>query len=106
MAWLYLLGASVLEVTWAVGLRQTDNWKKLVPSVVVIVAYVLGLVLLSAAVRTIPTSVGYSVWVGLGVVGVAALDILVYGEPVAPLKLLCIGMILLGTIGLKVITSA
>ena len=75
MSWLYLLIASLLEVTWAVGLKQTGNWSKLLPSAVVIAAYLLGLVFLSLAVRDIPASIAYSVWVGLGIVGVAGLDI-------------------------------
>ena len=106
MPWLYLLIASLLEVTWAVGLKQTGNWSKLLPSAVVIAAYLLGLVFLSLAVRDIPASIAYSVWVGLGIVGVAGLDIFFYGEAVSAAKLVCIALILVGTVGLKVLSSA
>ena len=106
MPWLYLLIASLLEVTWAVGLKQTGNWSKLLPSAVVIAAYLLGFVFLSLAVRDIPASIAYSVWVGLGIVGVAGLDIFFYGEAVSAAKLVCIALILIGTVGLKVLSPA
>lgn len=101
MGWIYLLIAALLEVAWAIGLKFTGEWTRPIPSALVILAYGLCLVLLSAAVKTIPPSIAYSAWVGLGIVGVSTLDILVFREPATPLRLLCIAAILLGTIGLK-----
>lgn len=105
MEWIFLIAAALLEVAWAVGLKYTQNWTRPVPSLLVIGAYGMCLVMLSLAVRTIPVSVAYSVWVGLGIVGVCAFDTLVFREPLTLARMVCVGLILIGTIGLKITTS-
>lgn len=103
MAWFVLLIAGLLEIVWAVGLKYTEGWTKLVPSVLVGLTYVAGLFLLERAVRELPVGTAYAVWVGIGSVGVAAWGILVLGESAAPARLLCMGLILAGVVGLKAI---
>lgn len=105
MAWIYLLIAVALEVTWAVGLRFTQSWSKLWPSVVVLAAYMACIVPLSLATKTIPVSVAYSAWVGLGIVGVGLVDIFYFGEPATLPKIACILLILAGAVGLKLLSS-
>ena len=105
MAWLYLLVAGLLEVAWAVGLKYAEGFTRLWPSVWTGVALVLSMVLLAAAVRTLPLGTAYAVWTGIGAVGTAALGILLFGEPASPARLACIGLIVAGLIGLK-LTSA
>jgi quaternary ammonium compound-resistance protein SugE len=104
MGWVFLVIAAGLEIGWAVGLRYTHGWRNLGASAAVVAAYLLCLVFLSAATRTIPVSVAYAIWVGLGIAGVAALDTLAYGQPTSAFQLACIALILAGAIGLKVLT--
>jgi quaternary ammonium compound-resistance protein SugE len=96
--------AGLLEIAWAVGIRYTENWSRLWPSVLVVVAYVACLYLLSVAMRHIPAGTAYAVWVGIGTVGVVLWGILFFGESVSPARLACIGLILAGVIGLKLVS--
>ena len=105
MAWTYLVIAGLLEVAWAIGLKYTEGFTRLWPSVWTGVALVLSMVLLSAAVRTLPLGTAYAVWTGIGAVGTAALGILLFGESASPARLACIALILAGLVGLK-LTSA
>ena len=105
MAWLYLLVAGLLEVAWAVGLKYAEGFTRLWPSVWTGAALVLSMVLLAAAVRTLPLGTAYAVWTGIGAVGTAALGILLFGESASPARIICIGLILAGLVGLK-LTSA
>ena len=105
MAWLYLLVAGLMEVGWAVGLKYTEGFTRLWPSVWTGAALVLSMMLLAAAVRTLPLGTAYAVWTGIGAVGTAALGILLFGESASPARLACIGLIVAGLVGLK-LTSA
>ena len=105
MAWLYLLVAGLMEVGWAVGLKYTEGFTRLWPSVGTAVALVLSMVLLAAAMRTLPLGTAYAIWTGIGAVGTAALGILLFGESASPARLVCIGLIVAGLVGLK-LTSA
>ena len=102
MAWIYLLVAGLFEVVWAVGLKYTEGWTRLWPSVGTVVAMVVSFWCLSQALRAIPIGTGYAVWTGIGAVGVAAFGILVFGESASPARLACIAMIVAGVVGLKV----
>jgi quaternary ammonium compound-resistance protein SugE len=105
MAWLYLLLAGLMEVAWAVGLKYTEGFTRLWPSVWTAVALALSMVLLAAAVRTLPLGTAYAVWTGIGAVGTAALGVLLFGEQAGPARLASIVLIVAGLVGLK-LTSA
>lgn len=102
-AWLLLMLAGALEIVWAVGLKYTEGWTRLGPSVVVGIAYLAGLGLLSLAMRALPAGTAYAVWVGIGTVGVAVWGIAFFGESAAPARLACIGLIVAGVVGLKLV---
>jgi quaternary ammonium compound-resistance protein SugE len=105
MAWLSLLVAGLFEVAWAVGLKYTDGFSRLWPSAFVIVAMTLSIGFLAYALRELPIGAAYAVWTGIGAVGTVAWGILVFNESSDPLRLLCIGLILAGIVGLKLVTE-
>ena len=106
MAWLYLFFAGLMEVAWAVGLKYTEGFTRLWPSVWTGAALLLSMVLLAAAVRALPLGTAYAVWTGIGAVGTAALGILLFGEPASAARLACIALIVLGLVGLKLTSGA
>ncbi len=99
--WTLLLIAGLLEVGWAVGLKQTVGFTRFWPSVWTVAAMVLSMVLLARALRDIPVGTGYAVWTGIGAVGTAIVGIALLNEPRDALRLACIGLIVLGIAGLK-----
>jgi quaternary ammonium compound-resistance protein SugE len=101
MAWLYLLVAGLMEIAWAVGLKYTEGFTRLWPSVWTGVALVLSMILLAAAMRSLPLGTAYAIWTGIGAVGTAALGIFLFGESASPARLVCIGLIVAGLVGLK-----
>ena len=101
MAWVYLLIAGVLEMAWAVGLKYTDGWTKLGPSVFTAVAMAASFYFLSAALKVLPVGTAYAVWTGVGAVGVAVIGIMFLGEPGSPLRVASIMLIVAGIVGLK-----
>lgn len=101
-AWLLLVLAGLLEIGWAIGLRYTEGFSRIGPTVATVAAMVASMVLLGVAVRTLPVGTGYAVWVGIGAVGTAILGIVLLGESAAPARLLAIGVIVAGVIGLKI----
>jgi quaternary ammonium compound-resistance protein SugE len=104
MAWLVLLVAGLLEVGWAIGLKYTEGFTRLVPSVLTLVGMVGSVVLLGLALKTLPIGTAYAVWTGIGAVGTALLGIALFGEPATAARLACIGMIVAGIVGLKLVT--
>ena len=104
MAWVWLTVAGLLEIVWAVGLKYTDGFTRLWPSVVTIAAMVASVYCLAVAVRTIPIGTGYAVWTGIGAVGVAILGMVLFGESTALLRIGAILLIVAGIAGLKVLT--
>ena len=100
-AWLYLLIAGVFEVVWATGLKYTEGFTRLWPSVVTAVAMVVSVWLLAVALKTIPVGTGYAVWTGIGAAGTAIMGILIFGESRELLRVLCILVIVAGIVGLK-----
>mgnify|MGYP000959358658 CR=1 FL=1 len=101
MAWIILFVAGLLEVGWAVGLKYTDGFTRLWPTVATAIALVASMGLLGLAVRTLPLGTAYAVWTGIGTVGTALLGILLFREPATALRLVCIALILAGIVGLK-----
>lgn len=105
MAWLLLVVAGVLEVGWAVGLKFTQGFTRPWPSVLTLTAMVASLWMLALAIRTLPLGTAYAVWTGIGTIGTVAVGILWLGEPASVGRVLCVGMIVAGVIGLKVMTT-
>jgi quaternary ammonium compound-resistance protein SugE len=101
MAWALLFVASAFEMGWAIGLKYTDGFTKLWPSVLTIAAMAISMFLLAVAVRTIPVGTGYAVWTGIGAVGTAVLGMLLFGEPATAWRVSCLLLIVGGIIGLK-----
>lgn len=105
MAWVYLFIAGLFECGWAVGLKYSNGFTKLVPSLLTIVAMGLSLLFLSIAMKSIPVGTAYAVWTGIGAVGVAILGMILFGESHAILRIMCLLLIVSGILGLKLISS-
>ena len=101
MAWVYLVIAGLFEMGWAIGLKYTEGFTRLVPTVLTIGAMIVSVALLGLALRDLPVGTGYAVWTGIGTVGAATLGILIFGEPATVLRLGSIALIVLGILGLK-----
>ena len=101
MAWLLLILAGLAEVVWAVGLKYTEGFTKVVPSAITITFMVISVWLLAVALRTIPLGTGYAVWVGIGAVGTAIAGMMLFGESKSVARLVCILLIVAGIVGLK-----
>jgi quaternary ammonium compound-resistance protein SugE len=104
MAWLYLFVAGLLEVGWAIGLKYTEGFTRLMPSLLTIGAMIVSLALLGLALKTLPVGTAYAVWTGIGAVGTAALGIYLFSEPATAARLASIGLIVAGIVGLKLVT--
>jgi len=104
MPWFLVFVAGLFEIAWALGLKYTDGWTRLWPSVVTVVCMAGSFVLLSLALRTIPIGTAYAVWTGIGAAGTAIVGILLLGEPRDLGRLLCIGLIVVGVVGLKLLS--
>jgi quaternary ammonium compound-resistance protein SugE len=105
-AWILLIMAGLFEVVWAVGLKYTEGFSRLLPSGITLSAMTLSIVLLSRALRTIPVGTGYAVWTGIGAVGTALVGIWLLGEPRSAGRLLAIAAIVGGIVGLKMATPS
>ena len=101
MAWLLLVLAGLFEVGWAIGLKYTQGFSKLWPSLGTVAAMALSFVLLSEAMKSLPVGTAYAVWVGVGAVGTAALGIALFDEPANSGRLISLGLIVLSIVGLK-----
>jgi len=105
MAWLYLLIAGLFEIAWAIGLKYTDGFTRLVPSAITVAAMIASVYFLALALRSIPIGTGYAVWTGIGAVGVAILGMVLFDEPRTVLRILSILLIVAGIVGLKLVTA-
>ena len=101
MAWTVLIVAGLLEMVWALALKQSDGFTQLWPTVVFVVAAWLSFFCLSLALRSIPMGSAYAVWTGIGAVGIAIVGMVWMSEPVTTMRVLCIGLIVIGIVGLK-----
>jgi len=101
MAWVLLFVAGLLEVGWAIGLKYTEGFTRLWPSVFTLAAMVLSVVLLGVAMKSLPVGTSYAVWVGVGAVGTAILGMVLFGEPASLGRLVSLGLIVAGIVGLK-----
>ena len=104
MAWTILIAAGVLEVGWAIGLKYSEGFTRLGPSVATLAAMAVSLFLLGLAMRDLPVGTAYAVWTGIGTIGTALLGIALFGEAASAARLACIALILAGIVGLKLAT--
>ena len=105
MAWVILVVAGLFEIGWAVGLKYTEGFTRLWPTVWTATALVASMALLATALRTLPLGTAYAVWTGIGAVGTAILGMVVFREPATAARLVCIGLIVAGIVGLKVVSD-
>jgi len=105
MAWIYLVIAGLLEIGWAIGLKYTEGFSRLWPSVGTVVAMILSLYFLGLALRSLPIGTAYAVWTGIGAAGTVILGIILFKEPTNVLRMICLGMIIFAIIGLKLSSS-
>jgi len=101
MAWILLVLAGLFEVGWAIGLKYTDGFTRLWPTIGTVAAMGISLGLLGVAMKSLPVGTSYAVWVGVGAVGTAILGIVLLGEPASLGRVLSLGLIVAGIIGLK-----
>jgi quaternary ammonium compound-resistance protein SugE len=106
MAWIRLFVAGLFEIGWAIGLKYTNGFTRLWPTVWTVGAMIVSLGFLEYSLRTLPIGTAYAVWVGIGAVGTAILGMVLLGESREPLRLACLVLIVAGVIGLKIVTPA
>jgi quaternary ammonium compound-resistance protein SugE len=104
MSWVYLFVAGLFEIGWAIGLKYTNGFTRLVPTVLTAISMAISLGLLGLALKTLPVGTAYAVWTGVGAVGTAILGIYLLSEPANIGRLVCIGLIVAGIVGLKVVS--
>lgn len=104
MPWLWLIVAGLLEISWAVGLKYTDGFSKLWPSVVTVVLMLASFWCLAQAVKGLPLGTSYAIWTGIGAVGTAIAGIVLFKEPATVARLVCMVLIVGGIVGLKFTT--
>ena len=101
MSWLILFVAGLFEIVWAIGLKYTDGFTRLLPSAITLIAAAIGFGLLGLAMKTLPVGTAYSVWVGIGAAGTVLMGIVLFNEPVNALRIGSVVLIVLGVLGLK-----
>ncbi|MGO4126680.1 multidrug efflux SMR transporter [Inquilinus sp. YAF38] len=105
MAWVMLSIAGILEIAFALSMKASEGFTRLIPGLLTVGTGLSSVVLLSLALRTLPIGTGYAVWTGIGAAGTAILGIAVLGDSAAPVRILCIGLILAGVIGLRLVSE-
>lgn len=101
LAWLWLLLAGLLEIAWAIGLKTTQGFSRLVPTLWTLAGMIASFWFLARAVRDLPVGTAYAVWTGIGALGTAALGMLLLGEPATPPRLVALALVVAGIVGLK-----
>lgn len=102
MSWIYLFIAGLFEIAWAIGLKYTEGFTNLLPSVLTVIGMLLSFYFLSAAVKTIPIGTAYGIWTGIGAVGTAILGIILFDESKDLIRIFFILLIIIGIVGLKI----
>jgi quaternary ammonium compound-resistance protein SugE len=105
MDWLFLAAAGAFEVCWATGLKYTEGFSRITPVAFSLLAMAASIILLGFAVRTIPIGTAYAVWTGIGAVGTAVVGMIAMDESRSPIRLICMGLIISGSVGLKLCAS-
>ena len=104
MAWLYLFAAGVFEIGWAIGLKYTAGFTKLVPAVRTLFSMTASILLLGLSLKALPIGTAYAIWTGIGTIGTVLLGITLFGESASPMRLGCIALIVTGIAGLKLVS--
>ena len=104
MAWIWLALAGLLEIGWAIGLKYTEGFTRPLPTALTVLSMAASVALLGLALRDLPVGTAYAVWTGIGTVGTAALGIVLFGEAADVARLACIGLIVAGIAGLKLVS--
>jgi quaternary ammonium compound-resistance protein SugE len=104
MAWFLLFVAGLLEVGWAVGLKYTDGFTRPIPTLVTVISMIASVGLLGLSLKTLPLGTAYAIWTGVGTLGTAVLGVILLGEAATVARLACIGMIVAGIVGLKLVS--
>lgn len=105
MKWLTLVIAGAFEVWWAVGLKYSEGFTKLFPSLLTVIGMIASFYFLSLALKELPLGTAYAIWTGIGTIGTVILGIALFKEPIDPIRLVCIGFIVIGIIGLKLVSQ-
>jgi len=101
MAWIYLTIAGLFEIGWAIGLKYTEGFTRLLPSLWTLTSMLLSIVLLGLALKTLPVGTAYAVWTGIGAVGAFVVGIMAFGDQASAMRMVSIGLIVAGIVGLK-----
>lgn len=101
MAWFYLFIAGLFEIGWAIGLKYTEGFTRLVPSLLTLACMIISFALLGLALKTLPVGTAYAIWTGVGAVGTALMGMYLFGDPATTARLACIAVIVSGIVGLK-----
>jgi quaternary ammonium compound-resistance protein SugE len=101
MAWFYLLAAGLLEIGWAIGLKYSNGFTRVLPTTLTIIGIALSMFLLALAARELPIGTAYAIWVGIGAVGTAILGIVLFGESAGPLRLFFLALLVVALAGLR-----
>lgn len=104
MAWIILFVAGLFEIGWAIGLKYTDGFTRPLPTALTVASMIVSIGLLGLALKTLPVGTAYAIWTGIGTVGTVALGIVLFGESASALRLACIGLIVVGILGLKLVS--
>jgi quaternary ammonium compound-resistance protein SugE len=104
MAWITLFVAGLFEIGWAIGLKYTDGFTRPLPTALTVASMIVSIALLGLALKTLPVGTAYAIWTGIGTVGTVALGIILLGESANALRLACIGLIVVGILGLKLVS--
>jgi quaternary ammonium compound-resistance protein SugE len=105
MAWVYLFLAGLFEIGWAMGLKRTEGFTRLVPSLLTASSMIVSLGLLGLALKTLPLGTAYAIWTGIGTVGTVVVGMMIYGEPASAVRLGCVVLIIAGVAGLKLASA-
>lgn len=105
MQWFYLILAGFFEVGWAVGLKFSDGFTKIIPSIFTVVTMAASLYFLSLSLKTLPLSSSYAIWTGIGTIGTVILGIIIFKEPISVVRIVCVLLIVAGIVGLKLVSS-
>ncbi|HYH03655.1 MAG TPA: quaternary ammonium compound efflux SMR transporter SugE [Bacillota bacterium] len=105
MKWILLFIAGLCEIWWAIGLKYTHGFTKVVPSIITVIGMIASFYFLGLALKMLPLGTAYAIWTGIGTIGTVVLGVILFKEPVDPVRVICIGLILSGIIGLKLVSS-
>lgn len=105
MQWFYLILAGFFEVGWAIGLKFSDGFTKIIPSIFTVVTMAASLYFLSLSLKTLPLSSSYAIWTGIGTIGTVILGIIIFKEPISVVRIVCVLLIVAGIVGLKLVSS-